>query len=238
VLYFQIVGEEMLTIKTKLPTKNLPIRRVLPKLFQSYIYTALDDKEHHGYKHPNGKLFKAMNFKIAYIDNEIHAKYVALDNKNEKKVAEYILYNSLKLGEIHLSNTSVGITERNSNITSPMRVGGFVSANIQDGKRGKKKIYLEPKSDKFQEIVHRNTLEKYEALFGKPYQGELKIKLIEQKPRERIFHYSKGVIKAWFGVYEIEGDEDILRMILDTGMGANCMKGVGFVEILKEKKDG
>jgi CRISPR-associated endoribonuclease Cas6 len=176
-----------------------------------------------------------MNFRIAYIDNEIHAKYVALDPQNEKKLAEYILYNSLKLGEIHLTNTVISITERNSKIKSPMRVGGFVSSAIKDGKLSKKKIYLEPKSDKFQEIVHRNTLEKYEALFGKKYQGELKIKLIEQKPRERIFHYSKGVIKAWFGVYEIEGNEDILRMILDTGMGANCMKGVGFLDVVKEK---
>ncbi len=234
----------MLTIKTKLPTKDLPIRRVLTKLFQSYIYTALDDKEHDGYKHPNGKVFKAMNFKIAYIENEIHAKYVALDPENEKKLAEYMLYNSLKLGEIHLTNTSVGITERNSRIKSPMRVGGFVNANIKDGKLSKKKIHLEPKSHKFQEIIHKNTLEKYEALFGKKYEGAFSIKLIEQKPRERTFHYSKGTIKAWFAVYEIEGNEDILRMILDTGMGANCMKGVGFVELIKpkvkkeEKKDG
>jgi len=231
----------MLTIKTKLPTKNLPIRRVISKLFQSYIYTALDDKEHHGYKHPNGKLFKAMNFKIAYIENEIHAKYVALDHENEKKLAEHILYNQLKLGEIHLTNTSVGITERNSKIKSHIRVGGFVTANIKDG-NSKRKIYIEPKTAKFQEIVHRNTLEKYEALLGKKYEGELKIKLIEQKPREKIFHYSKGVMKAWFAVYEIEGDEDILRMILDTGMGSDAMKGVGFVELIrpkvqKEKKD-
>ena len=80
-----------------------------------------------------------------------------------------------------------------------------------------------------------NTIQKYEALFGKKYEGELKIKLIEQKPKERIFHYSKGVMKAWFGVYEIEADEEMLRMILDTGMGSNAMKGVGFVEIVKTK---
>jgi len=226
----------MLSIKTKLPTKNLPIRRVLSKLFQSYIYTALDDKEHEGYKHPNGKVFKAMNFKIAYIDNEIHAKYVALNPENEKQLAQYMLMNSLKLGEIHLTNTSVSILERNSKIKSPLRVGGFVCVHIKDGNNGKRKIFLEPKSAKFQEILHKNTLEKYEALFGKKYEGELKIKLIEQKPRERIFHYSKGVMKSWFGVYEIEANEEMLRMILDTGMGSNAMKGVGFVELVSPKK--
>ena len=223
----------MLIIKATLPTKNLPIRRVLAKLFQSFIYHSLDNKEHEGYKHSNGKIFKSMNFKITYIGNEIQAKFVALNSQNEKKLAEHILYNGLKLGEIHLCNTTVSIVERNSEIKSPMRVGGFISANIQDGNRGKKKIYLEPQSQKFQEIIHRNILEKYEALFSKPYKGEFKIKLIEQKPRERIFHYSKGIIKSWFGVYEIEGDEDILGIILDTGMGANCMKGLGFMEIVK-----
>lgn len=222
----------MLIIKTKLPTKNLPIRRVLSKLFQSYIYTALDDKEHDGYKHANGKVFKAMNFKIAYIENEIHIKYVALDKENEKQLAQYMLMNSLKLGEIHLTNTSVSIVERNSKIKSPLRVGGFVCANIKDGKSSKK-IYLEPKSHKFKEIIYNNTLQKYEALFKKPYDGVLKIKVINQKPKEKIFFYSKGVMKAWFGVYEIEANADMLEMILDTGMGANCMKGLGFLELVK-----
>jgi len=221
----------MLIIKTKLPTKNLPIRKVLSKLFQSYIYTVLDDKEHDGYKHANGKVFKSMNFKIAYVENEIHIKFVALHQAHEKQLAEHILFNELKLGEIQLTQTNVSITERNSKITSPMKVGGFVCANIKDGKSSKK-IYLEPKSAKFQEIIHNNTIQKYEALFSKPYEGDLKIKLVNQKPRERIFHYSKGVMKAWYGVYEIEGDEDILAMILNTGMGANCMKGLGFLELV------
>ncbi len=223
----------MLTIKAKLPTKNLPIRRVLAKLFQSFIYHTLDNREHDGYKHPNGKVFKAMNFKIAYIDNEIHIKFVALDKENEKILAQTILLKGLKLGEIHIAQTELSLSDRHYKLQSPMRVGGFVCTNIKDGKLSKKKIYLEPKSDKFQEIIYRNTLEKYEALFGKAYRGELKIKLINQKPKERIFHYSKGLMKAWYGAYEIEADTDMLEMILDTGMGANCMKGVGFLEVVK-----
>jgi len=229
---FLTKDHSLLSISATISTQNLPIRRVLAKLFQSYIYTVLDDKEHHGYKHPNGKVFKAMNFKIAYIGNKIEAKFVALDPDNEKIVAQKILLEGLKLGEIHLSNTTVSIEERNSRISSSIRVGGFVSAAIKDGIGSKRKIYLEPRSEKFQQILRNNTLQKYEALFGKPYEGELEIKLINQKPKPRIYHYVKGVIKTWYGVYEISGNSDILRMILDTGMGADAMKGVGFVEIL------
>lgn len=222
----------MLIIKAKLPTKNLPIRKVLSKLFQSFIYHTLDNKEHDGYKHANGKVFKAMNFKIIYIDNEIHINYVALEKENEKIIAQKILLEGLKLGEIHIAQTELSLINRHEEQDKSIRVGGFVCANIKDG-TSNKKIYLEPKSHKFQEIVYNNTLEKYEAFFKKSYEGELKIKLINQKPRERIFHYSKGVMKAWYGVYEINGDEDILAMILDTGMGANCMKGLGFLEGVK-----
>lgn len=221
----------MLIIKAKLPTRNLPIRRVLAKLFQSYIYTILDDREHAGYTHSNGKVFKAMNFKIAYIKDEIHIKFVAIDKENEKTLAQNILLEGLKLGEIHISQTELSLIDRHQEQRTSIIVGGFICGAIKDG-TSSKKIYLEPKSHKFQEIVYNNTLQKYEALFSKPYGGTLKITIINQKPRERLFHYSKGVMKAWYGVYEIEAETDILDMILDSGMGANCMKGLGFVEVI------
>ena len=221
----------MLIIKAILPTKNLPIRRVLAKLFQSFVYTLLDDKEHKGYKHTNGKVFKAMNFSIDYRDSVIDIKFVAIDKENEKIIAQKVLLEGLKLGEIHISQTEISLQNRHDEKRTSLKVGGFVSCAIKDG-TSKKKIYLEPKSHKFQEILYNNTLQKYEAIFGKPYSDSLKITLIDQKPRERLFHYSKGVMKAWYGVYEIEAESDMLDMILDSGMGADCMKGLGFVEIM------
>ena len=223
----------MLIIKATLPTKNLPIRRVLAKLFQSFIYHSLDNKEHTGYKHPNGKVFKAMNFRIAYKDNDILIKFVAMDKENEKTIATKILLEGLKLGEIHISQTELSLQNRHQEKRQKITVGGFVSTAIKDG-TSSKKIYLEPKSHKFQEILYNNTLQKYEALFSKAYIGELKITLITQKPKEKLFHYSRGAIKAWYGVYEIEASTEMLDMILDSGMGADCMKGLGFVELVEK----
>ncbi len=219
----------MLNIKAQLPTKNLPIRKVMAKLFQSFVYTQLDDKEHEGYKHPNGKVFKAMNFKMQYIGNEISIQYAALDKENEKKVATAILKDGLKLGEIHISSTEVSLENRHHDSATEIEVTGFVCAAIKDGKSSKK-IYLEPKSAKFQEIIYNNTIQKYEALFGKVYGGELKIEVLSQKPESRVFFYNKGVMKSWHGVYRIEADEELLGMVLDTGIGANAMQGMGYVE--------
>lgn len=222
----------MIEITTELPTINLPIKKVLAQLFQAYIYTALDDIEHEGYRHPNGKRFKSMNFKISYRGNRIEAKFVALDPKNEEKLAQHALYN-FKLGDLKLNRTSISIKNRNYNISSYIKVGGFISINTKDKTSKNGKRYLEPKDSEFIEKLQINTIQKYETLFKKPYMGELKIELLDQKPKPIFSYYKKGAIKVWYGVYRIKGEKEILEMILNTGMGANCMKGVGFVELFE-----
>ncbi len=221
----------MVKIKATLPTKNLPIKRVMAKLFQSFVYRKLDDSEHEGYTHSNGKVFKAMNFKMHYHDNVIEIDYAALDKENEKKIAMAVLLEGLKLGEVHIVDTEVSLENRHDTHMCSIKVGGFVCAAIKDGK-SRKKIYLEPKSHKFQEIVYNNTVQKYEALFGKSYEGKLTINVIRQKLHPRIFFYQKGVIKSWYGEYEIEADSDMLGMVLDTGIGAHAMQGMGFVKFV------
>ncbi|HHO42797.1 MAG TPA: CRISPR-associated protein Cas6, partial [Epsilonproteobacteria bacterium] len=115
----------MLVIKTKIPTKNLPIKRVLPRLFQSFVYTNLDDKEHEGYKHSSGKVFKSMNFRIDYHGNDLFIDYVALNKAHEKSIAQKILFDGLKLGEIHTTSTEVALHHRQA-LDQTIQVGGFV----------------------------------------------------------------------------------------------------------------
>lgn len=221
----------MLEINARLPVKNLPIRRVLPKLFQSYVYKQLPEKEHRGYQHPSGKLFKSMNFMIAYRDYDLVIKYVALNKEHEKRIAQAVLLDGLKLGEIHIAGTELSLRNRHTKVSEKISAKGYVAAAIKDGKSNKK-IYLEPRTHKFQEIIRNHTLQKYEALFGKSYTGVLEIKLLHQAKRARRFFYNKGAIEVWHGVYEIEAEEEMLKLILDTGIGAHAMQGVGFVEVV------
>lgn len=221
----------MLAIKAVIPTDNLPVKRVLPKLFQSFVYTALDNKEHDGYKHPNGKVFKSMNYKIGYRGHDLSIFYTALNKDHEKAIAQKILFDGLKLGAIHIASTEISLHRRET-LNETIKVGGFVAAAIKDG-NSSKKIYLEPKTNKFQEIIRNHTLQKYEALFGKPYEREFVLHTVGQKPKERVFYYEKGAIKAWYGVYEIKATEEMIEMILDTGLGAHAMQGLGFVEVVK-----
>ena len=226
----------MLIINAKLPTFNLPIKRVLPKLFQSFVYKAIDEKqEHDGYKHPNGKVFKSMNFKVNYKGNNLLIYYTALNKDHEKKVAKKILFDGLELGKIHISSIEISFKRREV-LENFIRIGGFVVAAIKDGKSSKK-IFLEPKSEKFQEIVKNHTIQKYEALFNKPYEGEFFLKTIAQKPHPKIFFYEKLPIKAWYGVYDIKASKEMLDLILNTGLGAHSMQGVGFVKVIANNKE-
>jgi len=75
------------------------------------------------------------------------------------------------------------------NFSVQLLLGGLCSS---------KKIYLEPKSCKFQEIIYNNTLQKYEALFEKTYDGELEIEVILSKIEmiDEIVRQSDFVSKA------------------------------------------
>lgn len=77
----------MLKICSTIPTKNLPIKKVLAKLTQSFIYTQLDDKEHDGYRHSSGKLFKALNFRLNYYDYALTIEFTSLKPEHEMIVA-------------------------------------------------------------------------------------------------------------------------------------------------------
>ncbi len=224
----------MLTINAILPTSTLPIRRVLSELTQAYLYAHVPSKEHEGYIHTNGKVFKSMNFKVFYKDRIVTILFSAVNKSYEKEIAMAVLREGLKLGEIHISQTEVALNEKypESLQSGKIKVKGYIAAAIKDG-NSNKKIYLDPKTHKFQEIVHKHTLEKYETLMRKPYQGDLNIIPLYQAPKPRRFFYKKAHIRSWHGVYEIAANEEMLRFILDTGLGAHAMQGLGFVEVLK-----
>jgi len=224
----------MIEIAATLPTSKLPIRWVLAELTQAYLYTHMSSREHEGYAHANGKVFKSMNFKVFYKDRVVRILFSALNKSYEHKIAMAVLRDGLKLGEIHIAQTEVSLNEKYpENLQSgKIKVKGYVAAAIKDG-TSKGKIYLEPKTHKFQEIIHKHTLEKYETLMRKPYQGDLNIIPLYQAPKPRTFYYKKARIRSWYGVYEIEANEEMLRLILDTGLGAHAMQGLGFVDVVE-----
>ena len=219
----------MLKIVAKTTTNNLKIKRSMSKLFQAFVYHNIDSKEHDGHKSPNGKVFKAMNFKIIYQEDFFTIYFTALDKNYEEKIAFVVLKNGLKLGSVNFTETTIEIKQRETK-KNEISVRGYITTAIKDG-NSNRKIWLEPRYNKFIEVITKNSIEKYETFFGK-YEDEIKIEMIEQKRDKRLFFYSKQPIESWLATYKITATSKMINLLLDIGMGGNGMKGVGFLEIV------
>jgi CRISPR/Cas system endoribonuclease Cas6 (RAMP superfamily) len=219
----------MLHIQATIPTKNLPIKRSMARLFQGFVYKVLPE-EHDGFKHPqSGKVFKRVNFRIRYEEHRFLIDFVALEEEMERKMALAVFKEGLKLGEVHIVDTTVEYRKREVP-EGKMVVKGFVCASIKNALT-KKKIFLEPGDYRHTEIITTNALQKYEALYGKPYQNELKITPVWQRPKPQTFWYEKSPYVAWEAKYEIEASKDMKHLLLCTGLGSDTMKNLGFLEL-------
>lgn len=219
----------MLTITARTSTRKLRIRKSMARLFQSYVYSVVDAAEHAGYAHPSGKRFKAMNFRIRYFEERFEIDFTALKHDNEVTLAKDILQNGLRLGDVHFADTTVGIVDRHTD-RNTLTARGFVCAAIKNNVTGKK-IFLEPGEAKHNTIITNHSLQKYETLLGKPYTVELKIEVLKQQQDGRFFYYDKTPYKAWMATYRITAEPQMLNLLLDTGLGGDSMKNLGFLEV-------
>ncbi len=104
----------MLLITARTATSRLKIRKVMSKLFQSYVYSVIGEAEHTGHRHSSGKVFKSTAFRIRYFDNRFEIEFTALDKAHEKMLAMDILQNKMKLGAVHFADTTVSIADRHT----------------------------------------------------------------------------------------------------------------------------
>lgn len=221
----------MLTIQSKIPSKNLQIYKGLSKLIQGFFYSNLPEIEHIGYKHSSGKVFKKTNFCFTLEDGLLHIKFSALEKELEEMVAVSLLKNGLKLGEIHLVDTAINLGEHITDETD-LNLKGYVVCNVKG--LLDRKIYLEPADSRHLEIMTNNLLQKYETFYGKAYDSKLKIELLWQDfERFRKFYYgnNKNYMQAWLGVWNIKANNNLINLALSTGLGSGVMSyGCGFVE--------
>ncbi len=224
----------MLKIVAKTPTINLPIKKSMSKLFQSFLYTYLPSKEHDGYISKSGKTFKTMNFFISYKENSFEIFFTALDEKYEQIIALEILKNGLKLGEVHISSTSVEIIKRDieeDKKEKEIEVEGYICASLKNPLT-KRKIFLEPGDKRHTQIITNHSLEKYETLLGSSYDKTLEIVPLWQSYKAFIFWYEKTPYTTWKARYKIKADSSMIDLLLKTGLGGDSMKNMGFLEVV------
>lgn len=99
----------------------------------------------------------------------------------------------------------------------------------------KRFIYLNPWEEEFYELLRKNLIKKYELIYGKAYKGKLEIAPVKVKKNYKKKIVFKGtLIEAWEGYYKINGEEEIVRIALEAGLGSKNSAGFGMVEKVSE----
>jgi len=117
----------------------------------------------------------------------------------------------------------------------------YSTLSTLDGK--KKTYYYSPFEREFSNLIQKNLLKKYISFYdAKPTSTEFKISPLRvDKRSEKIIKYTpkKGsptIIKAWMGIYRIEGNPELISFAWDTGLGAKTSQGFGMFEVIRERQ--
>ena len=102
---------------------------------------------------------------------------------------------------------------------------------------GKKTYYYNPKEEDFGRLVNENMKKKYTAFYRKNADN-LAMDITPVKVRasdEKIVSYKGFIIKGWMGRYRIKGNEEVISLAYDTGLGAKNSQGFGMFEISRAR---
>lgn len=220
--------------------RNL-IYQLLPSEFASFLHDI-------GYKYEKRsfKLFTFSRIIGKRIKDKRNRKYPLVFNKRIyvyvaspiNKILEYVASSALTNEEIMLGDNrcflrsievekSPEFSERvKIKMLSPMSIRStfFTHNNTQ------KSYYYSPFEREFSELMKRNMVKKYKIVYGEKMNGDLKIKPLG-RVRERIVIGDRGfVIKAWDGIYELQGSPELIKLSYSTGLGEKNSLGLGMWE--------
>jgi CRISPR-associated endoribonuclease Cas6 len=89
--------------------------------------------------------------------------------------------------------------------------------------------YYSPFEPRFAELVGANLAKKHLLVYGRPAGGDgFALRPVGVENRHlKITRYKETVVKGWMGDYELSGDQDLLQLALDAGLGAKNSQGYG-----------
>ncbi|MBP7562628.1 MAG: CRISPR-associated endoribonuclease Cas6 [Candidatus Cloacimonetes bacterium] len=99
-----------------------------------------------------------------------------------------------------------------------------------------KTYYYSPKEKEFSELVNKNLQKKWFSFYGEECPHNIIIEPVNMKYcKERVQNFKNRVIKGWTGDFWLEGNPEILRFALDTGIGSSNSAGYGFIELVEKR---
>ncbi len=224
------------------------------QILQAIIYNNLTDGvanhlHNKGYQHEkrNFKLFTfskifANNFHISsnsslIIKSPFHF-FVSFADEN---ITKNLSLNLLKNDTINLRGNTLKVSS--IEFLSPPDFKNFVTIKMlspitvystfykQDGT--KKTYFYNPREKEFNEIIKNNALKKYKLILGEEYNGTFEIEPLRFsiKRNFHILKYKGTIIHGYSGIYKLEGQPNMLKILYLCGLGSKNSQGFGMFEI-------
>ena len=118
---------------------------------------------------------------------------------------------------------------------SPMTM----SSTLKTADNRTKRYYYAPFEKDFSPLIEANALKKYQAFHKTPADG-LRLEVTPERVNkncEKILNFKDTVIKAWTGVYRLQGSPELLHIAYACGLGGRNSQGFGMIGILPARKE-
>jgi len=221
----------MLIMKFQINSFNLEVKKSLTKLVSSAIYSNLDKKRHEGINY-KGKLFKECGFSAYHnmSSKEIIIKFHSLHDVDITALIKACLGKTFKIGDIFYSDTSVEVIEDTIDYENEVIVGECTSLVYKTIDTKRKFIFSD--NPDFFEIIKRNILQKYVAINGNEYKGQLSIKVLKTISDKKCLYYGKYPYFGKKEIYMMKAEKEMLDLIVKSGFGSGNMKGFGLLSLV------
>lgn len=225
---------------------------------QGMIYKHLEH-EYSTQLHNNGYTYQNRSFRL-FTFSRLNGKFKQIRESNEilfyppviltisspiEKLIYELGYSLLIHNDLHLGNNSVKVSEFNAlpePDISPIEVIGMLSpitvySTLKTQEDKAKTYYYSPYEQEFSQQIESNLKKKYSLIYDKEPKSDqtLSIKPLKvSKNSEAIIKYKGTIIKAWRGVYTIEGDPKLIKVGYDSGLGSKNSQGFGCFKFLQK----
>ncbi|MCO6040877.1 CRISPR-associated endoribonuclease Cas6 [Thermococcus alcaliphilus] len=99
---------------------------------------------------------------------------------------------------------------------------------------------FENEPEVWKRLVFENLKSKYLMVYGEPYNGDFDIKVLTKKPKSKKFFIKRDektgkpiYTRAWEFDFKMWGEEEVLRVAYDLGLGMRNPHGFGMIEMEK-----
>lgn len=190
------------------------------------------------------KIFKLFNFALRFENKEMNSKGIRLskdDNielviSGSDKVINAILQGLIIDNRINIDNMLFEVEEvkndkyiRFNKINIYKTITPVVESVYQD-----KIWYLNPYQIEYYNALKQNLNRKYEIIYNKKYDGELKL-MIEDilKIKKKTFNIKEGYVQG-YAKFEIliQADKDMQKVAYYCGLGQGNSMGAGFLDYI------